>query len=98
VFVLAVMSDLRATAMVRSPFTGLPTLYLYDAFPGGVGYAGRIYNQFEEICAAALVHLGRCPCAHGCPSCVGATTDSGDTARTGAAWLLQQSRPASGEA
>ena len=40
VFVMADPADLHATAMVRSPFTGRPTLYLYDAFPGGVGFAG----------------------------------------------------------
>lgn len=88
VFIMADMSDLHAKAMVRSPFTSLPTLYLYDSFPGGVGFANRIYEQFEEICAAANAHLQQCPCPHGCPSCVGASADTGDTARLGAAWLL----------
>jgi DEAD/DEAH box helicase domain-containing protein len=88
VFIMADPSDLHSTAMVRSPFTGRPTLYLYDSFPGGVGFARRIYDQFDEICTAAREHLGRCPCVKGCPSCVGATADSGDTARMGATWLL----------
>ncbi len=98
VFIMADMSDLHSTAMVRSPFTGLPTLYLYDAFPGGVGFARRIFDQFEEICSAARDHLGHCPCDNGCPSCVGAKADSGDTARTGAAWLLNNLGQAAGEA
>ncbi len=98
VFIMADMSDLHSTAMVRSPFTGRPTLYLYDAFPGGVGFARRIFDQFEEICAAAGEHLGRCPCEKGCPSCVGATAESGDTARGGAAWLLNHLGQAAGEA
>ncbi|MBE0564481.1 MAG: DEAD/DEAH box helicase [Krumholzibacteria bacterium] len=88
VFVMADPSDLHATAMVRSPFTGLPTLYLYDSFPGGVGFARRIFDQFEEICAAALSHGRGCPCGSGCPSCVGAAVESGTTARDGAVWLL----------
>ncbi len=98
VFIMADMSDLHSTAMVRSPFTGLPTLYLYDAFPGGVGFARRIYEQFGEICGAAREHLRRCPCGHGCPSCVGAAADSGNTARGGASWLLARVGQAVGEA
>ncbi len=98
VFIMADSSDLYSTAMVRSPFTGRPTLYLYDAFPGGVGFARRIFDQFEEICEAAREHLGRCPCERGCPSCVGAAADSGDNARAGATWLLKHLGQAAGEA
>jgi DEAD/DEAH box helicase domain-containing protein len=98
VFIMADPADLHATAMVRSPFTGKPTLYLYDAFPGGVGYAARIFAQFEEICQAARRHLDQCPCEQGCPSCVGPTVDSGTTARSGAAWLLGRTGQAAGQA
>jgi DEAD/DEAH box helicase domain-containing protein len=94
VFIMADPSDLHATAMVRSPFTDRPTLYLYDAFPGGVGFARRIFDQFEEICASARAHLQRCPCEKGCPSCVGPGSESGSTAREGTAWLLSRVQPA----
>jgi len=98
VFIMADPADLHATAMVRSPFTGNPTLYLYDAFPGGVGYAPRIFEQFEEICLAARRHLAQCPCEKGCPSCVGPAVESGSTARKGASWLLALTGQAAGEA
>jgi len=98
VFIMADPADLHATAMIRSPFTGLPTLYMYDAFPGGVGYANRIYEQFEEICLAARRHLEQCPCEKGCPSCVGPAVESGTTARRGASWLLAKTGLAAGEA
>ncbi|PJA76218.1 ATP-dependent helicase [bacterium CG_4_9_14_3_um_filter_65_15] len=88
VFVMADPADLRALPMVRSPFTGRPTLYLYDAFPGGVGFARRLFDQFEDLVDAARSHLERCPCRGGCPACVGAAVDSGGTASRGAAWLL----------
>ncbi len=97
-FIMADPADLHATAMVRSPFTGNPTLYLYDAFPGGVGYARRIFEQFEDICLAAKRHLSQCPCEKGCPSCVGPAVDSGTTASKGARWLLGQTGQAAGEA
>jgi DEAD/DEAH box helicase domain-containing protein len=88
VFVMADSADLHATAMIRSPFTDKPTLYLYDSVPGGAGFARKIWEQFDEICDAARRHLTACPCERGCPACVGAAIDSGDTARAGAAWLL----------
>jgi DEAD/DEAH box helicase domain-containing protein len=98
VFIMADPSDLHATAMVRSPFTGKPTLYVYDSFPGGVGYASRIFEQFEDICLAARQHLAQCPCDKGCPSCVGPAVESGTTARQGAGWLLNRTGLAAGEA
>jgi DEAD/DEAH box helicase domain-containing protein len=90
VFIMADPADLHATAMVRSPFTDQPTLYLYDACPGGVGFARRIYDQFEEICESARRHLWNCPCPSGCPACVGPALESGGTSRDGTAWLLQR--------
>ena len=98
VFVMADPGDLHATAMVRSPFTDRPTLYIYDAFPGGVGYARRIHLQFDEICASAREHLGACPCEKGCPSCVGPAVESGSTARQAATWLLNRAGMAAAEA
>ena len=90
VFVMADVKDLHAQSMVRSPFTDRPTLYLYDSIPGGVGFARRIWLQFDEIRADALAHARRCPCQHGCPSCVGAVVETGDSARKGAVWLLRR--------
>ena len=95
VFIMADPSDVRTMPMVKSPFTERPTLHIYDAYPGGVGYARRIFLQFDEIAAASLQHLLRCPCGQGCPSCVGAPVESGATARDGARWLLEA---AAGEA
>jgi len=83
--------------MVKSPFTDKPTLYIYDAFPGGVGYARRIHQQFAEISQSAREHLHACPCEKGCPSCVGPATESGGTARQAAAWLLMRSAAVAAE-
>jgi DEAD/DEAH box helicase domain-containing protein len=49
-----------------------PTLYLYDAIPGGVGLSGDIYKRFPEILQRAEDLLAGCGCAaRGCPSCLG---------------------------
>ena len=63
--------DLGWRAEVRSPFTGAPTIYLYERVGGGVGLAERLYAVHAELLGAAAQHLERCGCANGCPSCVG---------------------------
>ena len=49
------------------------TAFLYDAVPGGVGLAERIYERAPALCAQAIALVEGCHCELGCPSCVGAT-------------------------
>jgi DEAD/DEAH box helicase domain-containing protein len=70
-FLMGDRRDLRAVCQVRAPFTELPTLFLYDNFPGGVGYSQEIFRMYREIFQAARKVITRCGCAGGCPSCVG---------------------------
>jgi DEAD/DEAH box helicase domain-containing protein len=50
--------------------TGLPTIFIYDGYPGGVGISERGYDAFEELARDTLSVLVRCPCKSGCPACV----------------------------
>jgi DEAD/DEAH box helicase domain-containing protein len=63
--------DLGAVAEVRSVTTRLPTVTVYEMYPGGVGYSNRMYELHRELLeqGASLVH--DCPCLAGCPSCIG---------------------------
>ncbi len=45
-------------------------IYVYDLYPGGIGYAEKAFEIFERIVEAALQHVRSCGCAAGCPSCV----------------------------
>jgi DEAD/DEAH box helicase domain-containing protein len=63
--------DLGSVPEVRSPFTGRPTVTVYEVYPGGVGYAARLYQLHEELLRSAAELVADCPCAAGCPSCVG---------------------------
>jgi DEAD/DEAH box helicase domain-containing protein len=45
-------------------------LYLYDTIEGGVGYAEKIFEIFEEALQLCMAVIEQCPCAAGCPSCV----------------------------
>ena len=50
---------------------GEPTIFIYDRYPGGLGYAERGYAIVGELLSAALRLVEDCPCELGCPSCVG---------------------------
>jgi DEAD/DEAH box helicase domain-containing protein len=52
------------------PQTGLPTIFVYDGHPGGVGIAERGFERFEIWAADTVRLLAGCPCQYGCPSCV----------------------------
>ena len=89
VFALCDPRDIRYLAMVRAPFNGLPTVYLYDAYPGGIGIARHIYEHDETILEAALDLAQRCICEAGCPSCVGPSLEVGDKCKGAAKTILQ---------
>ncbi len=63
--------DLGAVAEVRSVTTRLPTVTVYEMYPGGVGYALRMFELHRELLEHAAELVRDCPCLAGCPSCIG---------------------------
>ncbi len=88
-FMMSDPRDLRAVCQVKSPFSGLPTLYLYDNFPGGVGYSEEIFHNYQSIFKAARETINSCRCLDGCPSCVGAAGNSHDAQKLPALKLIE---------
>lgn len=50
--------------------TGLPTVFVYDGYPGGAGFADCGFSRFGEWVSATAVTMAGCGCESGCPSCV----------------------------
>jgi DEAD/DEAH box helicase domain-containing protein len=50
--------------------TGMTTIFIYDAYPGGAGITERGFRTSERWLRATLDAIRQCPCSHGCPSCV----------------------------
>jgi DEAD/DEAH box helicase domain-containing protein len=48
----------------------LPTVFVYDGYPGGVGISRRGYDAFESLARDTLGVITRCPCEKGCPACI----------------------------
>jgi DEAD/DEAH box helicase domain-containing protein len=69
--------DLGVLAQVQAPFTGRPTVYLYDAVPGGVGLSERLFSLTDELLRACRDAVMTCPCTDGCPACVGPAIEVG---------------------
>lgn len=49
----------------------VPTVYLYDNFPGGVGLSEPLWQRQAELVQRADELVRRCDCKAGCPACVG---------------------------
>jgi ATP-dependent helicase YprA (DUF1998 family) len=48
-----------------------PNLYLYDAYPGGIGFSEPLYRVYEILLRKTQELIVGCSCEQGCPSCVG---------------------------
>ena len=67
--------DLGLVTQVRSPHSEAPTIYLYEAVPGGVGLSERLWKRHEELVAGAWALIESCACDAGCPACTGPRLD-----------------------
>jgi DEAD/DEAH box helicase domain-containing protein len=67
----AMCDTMDVGASVDSSAANAPAIFVFDRFPGGLGFAHKAYEMIDEIMSACLELIDRCPCEHGCPSCVG---------------------------
>jgi DEAD/DEAH box helicase domain-containing protein len=54
-----------------------PTVVLYDSVPAGIGFSQKLFEMHDELMARAFELVSDCPCADGCPSCVGPGGENG---------------------
>jgi DEAD/DEAH box helicase domain-containing protein len=62
--------DIGGLSTNYHPQTGVPTIFIYDGHPGGIGITRTAFARFEELCEDARRLIAGCPCKSGCPSCV----------------------------
>ncbi len=58
-----------------------PTLFIFDTYPGGIGFSDLLYEEHDRLLKAARNLIQSCPCNLGCPSCVGPTLEVGPAAK-----------------
>ncbi len=69
-FVLCERADVGGVSYPMYPATGGPVVFVYDGYPGGVGYAWAGGHAFGDWLTAARDLLAACDCQGGCPRCV----------------------------
>ncbi len=69
-FALCDRNDIGGVSTPLHPDTGKPQVFIYDAYPGGIGIAEKGFSIVEELWQTTLEAIRECPCEEGCPSCV----------------------------
>ncbi|MFB6346824.1 MAG: DEAD/DEAH box helicase [bacterium] len=64
--------DLGGLSINDHPDTGQPTIFLYDAVDGGLGFTRSMFERFRPLSkrTRTLIETCRCDGVRGCPSCV----------------------------
>jgi DEAD/DEAH box helicase domain-containing protein len=67
-----------------------PNLYLYDAYPGGIGFSQPLFRVHELLVQKTRELINACVCEAGCPSCVGPAGDLAPRAKEAALAILDR--------
>lgn len=69
-FALCDRNDIGGVSTPLHPDTGKAQIFIYDAYPGGIGIAEKGFDLINELWQATLKTIKECPCQEGCPSCI----------------------------
>ena len=69
-FAMCDRNDIGGLSTPLHPDTGKAQIFIYDAYPGGVGIAEKGFELIRELWQATLAAISECPCQDGCPSCI----------------------------
>lgn len=67
-----------------------PNLYIYDAYPGGIGFSEPLYGSCDQLLGRTRELIAACPCESGCPSCVGPASDNSERTKEVALAILDK--------
>jgi DEAD/DEAH box helicase domain-containing protein len=67
-----------------------PNLYLFDAYPGGIGFSEPLFRTHALLMQKTRELISVCACEQGCPSCVGPAGDLAPRAKEAALAILDR--------
>jgi DEAD/DEAH box helicase domain-containing protein len=67
-----------------------PNLYLYDAYPGGIGFSEPLFRVHDILLRRTRELIVGCPCENGCPSCVGPAGEKSEKTKEAALAILEK--------
>jgi len=62
--------DLGGLSHPIHPDTDKPTIFIYDAYPGGIGFSKKGFDYIEKLLSYGYDVIKNCKCEEGCPSCI----------------------------
>jgi DEAD/DEAH box helicase domain-containing protein len=83
------VDGLTAEEAARAAGTVEPTIFIYDNYPGGIGFSEPLFGMHADLVAKTRELIDGCPCRSGCPSCVGPEGNTGPLAKSVASQLLK---------
>jgi DEAD/DEAH box helicase domain-containing protein len=73
---------------IESSPDGEHTIFVYDNYPGGIGFSEPLFRIHDELVAATRRLIAQCECENGCPGCVGPVGNTGPLAKAAALRIL----------
>jgi DEAD/DEAH box helicase domain-containing protein len=71
--------DIGGLSTPYHPDTETALIFIYDAFPGGVGIAEKGFDLLGDLWRTTYEAIRDCPCEDGCPSCIQVSMNNGQT-------------------
>lgn len=69
-FALCDRNDIGGVSTACHRDTGKAQIFIYDAYPGGIGISEKGFEIIKELWSTTLQVIEECPCQDGCPSCI----------------------------
>jgi DEAD/DEAH box helicase domain-containing protein len=83
-------SKIRGSELQVAVVAFEPNIYLYDKYPGGVGLSEPLFRMSQSLLEKTQKLIAECPCASGCPSCVGPIGEVGEKGKEVALEILRR--------
>ena len=81
-------SWIRPAASGDNDLDKSPRLFIYDNYPGGIGFSEPLFRMHRELLDETRRLIADCECESGCPGCVGPVGDTGPLAKVAALRIL----------
>ncbi|MFA5629705.1 MAG: DEAD/DEAH box helicase [Dehalococcoidales bacterium] len=69
-FAMCDRNDIGGVSTINHIDTGKAQVFIYDAYPGGVGISEKGYDLITDLWQATFNVVNNCPCQDGCPACI----------------------------
>ena len=79
-----------AEALAKAPALQAPRIFIYDNYPGGIGFSAPLFEVQDRLLEASADLIASCDCERGCPSCVGPIGEIGPQGKRVALDLLER--------